>query len=196
VSDPMNDPVAALLLDSASGAATGAEALMAAAAAEMNPALRSEARLLEQVGALLMEAQSPRGAMTAPAPRAAGHDDLRAAFATVRAAREAPDALAWRRPLPHVRMLRLGLADARLVRIAAGHGLPQHDHGGEELTLVLRGAFSDDAGAYGAGAIAVAKPGVVHAPRAQRDCVCLIVSAAPMRFRGLLAQAAYHLLWR
>ena len=35
---------------------------------------------------------------------------------------------------------------ARLLRIPAGKPVPEHGHGGQEMTLVLRGAFEDHLG--------------------------------------------------
>jgi putative transcriptional regulator len=40
-------------------------------------------------------------------------------------------------------------ATVRLLKIPAGKPVPEHSHGGRELTLVLRGSFHDSTGTYG-----------------------------------------------
>jgi putative transcriptional regulator len=42
----------------------------------------------------------------------------------------------------------------QLLRIAPGKKLPDHGHGGEELTLVLKGSYSDHTGRFCAGDVA------------------------------------------
>jgi putative transcriptional regulator len=90
-----------------------------------------------------------------------------------------------------IRILRLPLGDGlrtELIRIEAGRSAPRHSHGGEEITLVLAGAFSDERGRYDVGDIAVAGPGVTHRPRAEEGATCytLAVSEAPLVLTGLL----------
>lgn len=70
-----------------------------------------------------------------------------------------------------------------LIRIEAGRTVPCHTHEGDELTLVLRGGFSDPTGHYGRGDLALADPSVEHSPVADPDetCLCLTVTAAPPR---------------
>lgn len=87
-------------------------------------------------------------------------------------------------------------ATARLLRIPAGRPVPEHSHGGLELTLVLRGAFSDETGVYGRGDFQEADQEVLHQPRAApgEDCVCLAITDAPLRFRSLAARLVQPLL--
>jgi len=79
---------------------------------------------------------------------------------------------------------------ARLLRIPAGRPVPEHSHGGLELTLVLRGAFSDETGVYGRGDLQEADQDLLHQPHAApgEDCVCLAITDAPLRFRSLAAR--------
>ncbi|MFW5660452.1 MAG: cupin domain-containing protein [Oceanicaulis sp.] len=72
---------------------------------------------------------------------------------------------------------------ARLLSIPKGKGAPEHDHGGEELTLVLSGAFTDGRGRYGRGDACVAEPGVIHRPRvdSEETCVCFAVELGEWR---------------
>lgn len=83
-------------------------------------------------------------------------------------------------------------ASARLLYIPAGTALPDHGHKGMELTLVLQGAFSDDDGYFARGDIEVADTHVDHTPVADisEDCICLAVTDAPLRFKGLIPRLA------
>ena len=101
------------------------------------------------------------------------------------------DALAWSRT-GALRSTRLRFGDrmreVALQHIAAGGRVPEHDHRGNEITVVLRGHFSDGDGDYGPGDFLLRSPGDVHRPvaAAQEDCLCLAVLDAPVQFRGLL----------
>ena len=83
-------------------------------------------------------------------------------------------------------------ASARLLYIPAGTAVPDHGHKGLELTLVLQGAFEDEDGRFGVGDIEVADDAVEHTPVADisEDCICLAVTDAPLRFKGLLPRLA------
>jgi len=76
----------------------------------------------------------------------------------------------------------------RLLYIPSGRAVPDHGHGGLELTLVLQGSFSDASGAFGVGDVEVAAEDVEHVPIAGEGlpCICLAASDAPLRFRGWL----------
>ena len=79
-------------------------------------------------------------------------------------------------------------AKARLLCIPAGGEMPPHSHTGVEMTLVLQGAFSDEDGHFARGDIDVADQHVTHTPVADQDqdCICLIVTEAPLRFQNWL----------
>ena len=82
-------------------------------------------------------------------------------------------------------------ATARLLYIPAGQSAPDHGHTGMELTLVLRGAFRDEAGQYRAGDIEITDDTVEHTPIADEgeDCICLAVTEAPIRFNSVFYRA-------
>lgn len=84
----------------------------------------------------------------------------------------------------------------RLLRIPAGRAVPEHSHGGLELTLVLSGAFSDATGRYGRGDLQEADESLMHRPHAApgEDCICLAVTDSPLRFSGFAARAVQPLL--
>lgn len=83
-------------------------------------------------------------------------------------------------------------ATARLLKIPAGVEIPDHSHEGTEMTLVLQGAYSDEGGRFARGDIDVADGSVHHTPVAAmgEDCICLAVTEAPLKFKGLLPKVA------
>ncbi len=86
-------------------------------------------------------------------------------------------------------------ATARLLYIPAGAQMPDHGHRGLEMTLVLQGAFADASDRFGPGDIEVADEEMEHTPVAEmgQDCICLAVTDAPLRFRGMLPRLAQPL---
>lgn len=76
----------------------------------------------------------------------------------------------------------------RLLHIAPGYAVPDHTHGGLELTLVLQGAFKDETGRFGRGDLEVADDDVEHTPIAEEGlpCICLAATDAPLKFNGFL----------
>jgi putative transcriptional regulator len=93
----------------------------------------------------------------------------------------------WHHPLP----LSNGTSgDLRLLRVAAGRAMPEHGHGGAELTLMLRGVYNDRFGRFATGDIADLDADVVHRPvvEAGEDCICLVASEQKARFKGLISR--------
>ena len=86
-------------------------------------------------------------------------------------------------------------AKARLLFIPGGVAVPDHGHGGMELTLVLQGAFADQNDSFGPGDIEIADEEVEHTPiaLAGEACICLAVTDAPLRFRGMIPRLAQPL---
>jgi putative transcriptional regulator len=68
--------------------------------------------------------------------------------------------------------------------------VPEHGHGGAELTLVLTGSYSDATGRYHRGDVADLDEDVEHQPVVDPDgpCICLIASETKAKFRGMLAR--------
>lgn len=79
---------------------------------------------------------------------------------------------------------------ARLLRIPAGKPVPEHSHGGRELTLVLLGSFHDHVDRFGPGDIEEADGSLTHQPVADTDmdCICLAVTDAPLKFSSRLVR--------
>ncbi len=87
-------------------------------------------------------------------------------------------------------------ASVRLIRIPAGASVPDHGHRGTELTLVLQGAFRDEADRFGRGDVEVANEDMNHTPVAEEgdDCICLAATDAPLRFNSLIPRIAQPFL--
>lgn len=83
-------------------------------------------------------------------------------------------------------------ASARLLMIQPGVTIPDHSHEGTEMTLVLKGAFLDEDDRFARGDIEVADGSVSHTPvaDASETCICLAVTEAPLKFKGLLPKIA------
>lgn len=87
-------------------------------------------------------------------------------------------------------------ATARLLFIPAGAAVPDHGHNGTELTMVLKGAFSDQFDSFARGDVETADEAVNHTPVADigEDCICLAVTDAPLRFNSLIPRLLQPLL--
>jgi len=98
------------------------------------------------------------------------------------------DDLDWQRINSDVKIARLRTGDVHnefaLYHIRKAGSIPSHTHRGTELTLVLDGSFSDEAGHYHEGDFLMRDAEQVHTPTASRDgdCVCIGVLDAPVRF--------------
>ncbi|GAA0837115.1 ChrR family anti-sigma-E factor [Marinomonas arenicola] len=103
------------------------------------------------------------------------------------------DELSWMRLSPAVKIATLCEEDGvqvALTRIKAGAHIPTHTHAGEEITLVLEGAFSDEKGIYSCGDFVSRNAKHKHKPRVTKDaeCICLTVLDAPIEFTGWLTR--------
>ena len=206
------------LLDHASGAASAPVSLLVASHLTLNPEARRSYRRLEALGGVMLERIEPaptspdalarimarleRGAPTAPTP----------VETTMVAGLPAPlgryvaggvGALPWRQVTRGVEEASLpvvgdGGEKATLLRIAAGRAIPKHTHRGLEMTLVLDGAFDDEAGHYGRGDVCVADGRIEHQPVAgtSEDCLCLVVASSPIRLTGPLMRLLNPFLTR
>lgn len=84
-----------------------------------------------------------------------------------------------------------GRSRLMLLRVGAGRRVPEHGHGGHELTLILQGAYRDRFGVFAKGDIADHDEDVEHQPIAEPgdDCICLVAVDAQLTFRGRLMRA-------
>lgn len=84
----------------------------------------------------------------------------------------------------------------RLLYIPGGTAVPEHGHGGLELTLVLQGAFEDETGIYNAGDLEISDGTLEHQPIALPGpaCICLAATDEPLSFKTLLPRLLQPLL--
>lgn len=190
-------------------AATLAEPLAAVVASHvaMCPSCRSEVADLERFGAALMlDAKLPSPARPVRVKSHLQEVGRTEQWKVERSGELLPaplvaaygltiDSIPWRRLGPGVWHHRLALrqegeGDLRLLRIAAGRTMPDHGHGGAELTLMLDGSYRDVTGVYSRGDVQDVDEAVEHQPvvGTDKDCICLIASVHPARFKSLLGR--------
>ena len=87
-------------------------------------------------------------------------------------------------------------SQVRLLKIPPSQPVPEHTHSGRELTLVLSGSFSDEAGHFGPGDLEDVDETTTHQSVAGSDgpCICLVVTDAPLQFSGLLPRMLQPLI--
>lgn len=212
-------PPSELLMDYATGALAEARALAIAAHVGLCDLCRAELRRLEAVGGALLAAEPDAEPFDDRLLRAA-LERLDAPEARPAAPPAAPDD-ATRRLLPSAlwpyvaggigrlawKTVGIGVREAvlpagrgghraSLLRIAAGRRIAKHTHGGEEMTLVLAGGFTDGDRHYARGDFALADATTEHRPVADpgEDCISLAVLDAPMRLTGPIGRLIAPLL--
>jgi putative transcriptional regulator len=204
----MRHPEATTLISFAAGTRAEPLAAVVAAHAAICRRCRKDLADLDLLGATLVLGQaSAQGDKPADLPvrlaKAQAHD-IAQRSANPAERLPAPIAIAyelsfesipWKRLGPGVWHHRLPLSagmkgDLRLLRIAPGRQMPDHGHGGGELTLVLDGAFSDVTGAYRHGDLQDVDESIEHKPIADQisGCICLIASERPARFKSLFGR--------
>ncbi len=86
--------------------------------------------------------------------------------------------------------------ELRLLKIKAGTRLPDHGHGGPELTLILRGAYHDRYGRFAVGDVADLDENAEHEPRVDKsgECICLVATEKPAQFKSVISRIMQPLL--
>lgn len=196
-----------LLLAYAAGTLSEGWSLAVACHLAMCPQCRGHLELVEATGGALLEAMEPvdgpadswsqiKSRVTdAPAVRP---DNRAVGSATLPEPLRSYlggdlESIRWRN-LGNAKQVLIRTDDAstqvRLLCIAAGKPVPEHSHGGRELTVVLKGSFHDEVDNFGPGDIEDADGSLTHQPIAGKDedCICLAVTDAPLKFRSRLVR--------
>jgi putative transcriptional regulator len=86
----------------------------------------------------------------------------------------------------------------RLMAVKGGQQMPAHTHMGEEYTLVLQGSLTDQYGTYHTGDVMFADSGVIHQPFVNEgeECICLVVTSAPIAFTGRFSRLLNIFSWQ
>lgn len=209
-------PDAATLMSYAAGSLTEPLAAVVAVHLDMCPRCGADVARLNDVGGALLAELAP-AALSGPRPglsldslrhraaseamvgerplRPARHGDNGAPATLAKLIGGDLSAVRWRWLAPGIWHKPLPLSpnvsgDLRLLRVAAGRTMPDHGHGGSELTLMLEGAYRDETGLFLPGDLADLDETVEHRPvaDARLGCICLIASERKARFKGLLAR--------
>ena len=105
------------------------------------------------------------------------------------------DDISWKKVAPGVRKHDIELSSETksslyMLNISAGKAVPEHGHGGAEMTLVLSGAYRDQLGRFGPGDIADLDEHLEHQPHVEpgAPCICLVATEAPTRFKGVFSR--------
>jgi putative transcriptional regulator len=186
------------------------EAFATVVAAHLASCTKCRARLheIEEVGGTMLETIDAVGLNEAALERAMSRlDEPSEERAEPRSAEQsvprplgrlvtAPlDAIAWKSVAPGVAVHRLPTSKAArgsltLLKIAPGKKIPEHGHGGMEITLVLTGSYRDALGRFGPGDVADLDEDIEHQPVVDSDepCICLVASEAPTRFKSFFGR--------
>lgn len=200
-------PDVATLMCCSAGSQPEACAAVIASHLAVCPTCRKEVRRMQKIGVALFDTLEPE-CLAAPAPvvkmRAAEANDREKSEPCVLSAGEIPqflvscvgpclDIMSWD-PVTqgiwtHAIVLSPGASgDLRLVKVEPGRSFPEHGHTGWELTLVLRGSYTDEFGTFRPGDVADLDADAEHRPVACKSegCICLMASEhKPALFSGV-----------
>lgn len=197
------------LLSYAGGTLDGAFALVAASHLATCAHCRSSLRLAEEIGGHILDAAAPEAlsdeALGQVMRKLPDVDPWQAPTAA-HAAGDVPlplrrhigahlNAVPWKTVAPGIRRHRIDLPGSNasslyMLYIAGGKAVPEHGHGGAEITLILSGAYRDALGRFGPGDVADLDEHVEHQPRAEpgAPCICLAATEMPTRFKGFFSR--------
>ncbi len=98
-------------------------------------------------------------------------------------------------PIPY-RYLKHADGELLLIKVAPGKEMPEHGHTGQELTMILRGGYTDKLGTYGVGDVADLDSDVEHTPVAcaTEGCICLSARDGKLRFKSAVARLLQPLI--
>ncbi|WP_082627900.1 ChrR family anti-sigma-E factor [Pseudohongiella spirulinae] len=205
-------PDSRFLTDFASGSLATSEAICVAAHLEFCAKCRAHVQQLSDLGAQIMTRIEPEEAVDAddegfarlmqkidddavhqqaevPAPvvSAAPAQGLSLPRVVQKLAQGSIQSLNWVQLGKSLRIAPVNVGDGvrqtSLYDIRAGGQMPEHEHRGEEITVLLKGSFSDAEGKYVRGDFVVRHAGEKHQPTAtmDTDCICLVSLERPVK---------------
>ncbi len=191
-----------LLWDYHCGAIKPGASLLVRAHIEICPHCQDELKVFEGLGGVFLErmegvaltetaldlalARIERPAEALPRPVRKQPVFLRG-FALPPSVAEAPvTGRYWAAPGVWIAPINTGETDRRvktyLMFVKAGMIMPEHTHEGQEMTLLLKGGFTDTYGTVETGDFVVRTEADSHSPAiaADEDCLCLVMQTAPI----------------
>lgn len=208
----------ATLLRYASGDLDEAFSVVVASHLGMCEKCREAVRAAEEIGGNLLEGIEPAAVSEAAVDRIMKAIDLPRPSATSAGAKPAVtegdvplplrryigpslSAVRWKTVAPGIRRHRIELESRPksalyMLCIAPGKAVPEHGHGGCEMTLILSGTYRDELGRFGPGDIADLDEHIEHQPVVEGDepCICLVTTEAPTRFKGVISRLLQPLI--
>ena len=197
-------PDASTLMSYAAGSLPEALSIVVAAHLDVCPTCVAEVSKMERIGASLFERidampmleTAPEGCTQLPAQESIhlASSNTDEGVLTRILGRQLDDVI-WKRlgfGIWHypIQLSPGSLGDLRLIKVAPGQVMPEHGHGGSELTLVLEGAYSDEFGSYRYGDVSDLGDDVDHRPISDPNegCICLIASEQKARFKDVVSR--------
>ena len=152
-------------------------------------------RILEKISAKEAAAKPRQDSASQPAEKAPAQDWKKVPRALTHYLDSQIEDVKWRRAGIGVWQKPLTLSagaksSLRLLKIAPGRAMPEHSHGGQELTLILKGAYRDEIGTFAAGDVADLDDSIEHKPTviSNEDCICLAATEAKTKFSGIASR--------
>jgi len=98
-------------------------------------------------------------------------------------AKIAAEGLPWKRLTGGISQATVNIDEStkcEFIYMAPGSKTPVHTHRGNEVTLVLDGSFSDEAGEYKTADFVMRDPSHQHQPRTENGCLCFSLLDSPL----------------
>jgi len=200
----------ATLLAFAAGTVGEAHGILVASHLAMCPSCRSALRKAEGLGGGILELQTEQAVSdvcraatlasldvsVAAKPKVASKSDMPLALARALGDISIAD-IQWRKRAPGVSVFDVPLSKGaktklKLLKLGKGRAMPEHGHGGEELTLILKGSYHDKMGRFSPGDVADLDQDVEHQPivDSDEDCICVIAFETQAIYKTILAKLA------
>ncbi len=198
------------LLAFAAGTVGEAHGILVASHLAMCPECRSALRKAEGLGGGILESQAEQAvsdvcraatlasldAVIAPKASSKPKSDLPLALARAVGELSLAD-IRWHKKAPGVSVFDVPLSKGtktklKMLKLGQGRTMPEHGHGGEELTLILKGSYHDKMGRFSAGDVADLDAEIEHQPivDSNEDCICVIAFETRAKYKTILAKLA------
>jgi putative transcriptional regulator len=199
----------ATILAFAAGTVGEAHGVLAAAHISLCPHCHARVKGAEALGGAVLEdqAETPVSDLCRAATLASLDAVMQPKPAKPKPASDMPLALArllgdvslqdikWKARAPGVAVFDVPLSNGattklKMLRLGQGRTMPEHGHGGEEITLILKGSYHDRFGRFMAGDVADLDHEVEHQPivDSEEDCICVVAFETKAKYKSLLAR--------